>query len=145
MDSNSKSGSGSASAFFVILFLASVALNAAFMTGCVSLDDFQGGRKGPRPSESGPSNPSSSEAVFLRDIATSLGLSPSSDKTPGDIALDIKQTLGDSQKYRGEVLSDPSFEECKAAMPTSKDADTFEQYHRFIRKVEGKRIVILDN
>ena len=145
MDINSKSGSGCASAFFVILFLASIALNVSFLTGCVSLDDFQRRTKGLPTLQTTQSNPPSSEAVFLRDIATSLGMSPSPDKTPGDIALDIKQAVGNSQKYHGEVLSDSSFEECKAAMPTSKDAETFEQYHRFIRKVAGKRILILDN
>ncbi len=146
MNMNSKSGSGSASIFFVILFLASVALNVAFLTGCVTLDDLRGNagqseRGGPLPP---PSPPPSSEAVYLREIAGSLGLTPSPDKTPGDIAFDIKQALGTSLKYRNDTLSDEAFDECKADISTSKDRETFEQYHRFIKKVAGKRILVLD-
>lgn len=147
MNVNSKSGSGCVSAFFVILFLASIALNAAFLTGCVTLDDLTGKgpshHDGPRPTHTTTS--SNTETTYLREIATSLGLSPSSDKTPGDIAFDIKQALDNSQKFRGEVLSDSAFKDCKDAIPTTKDTETFEAYHTFIKKVAGKRILILDN
>ena len=144
MNTTSKSGSGSASAFFAILFLVSVALNAAFLTGCVTLDDFSenGGCHVTGPT---PPTPPPSEAVYLREIAGSLGLSPSPNKTPGDIAFDIKQTLGTSLKYRDDILSDASFEECKAVIPTTKDTETFEAYHAFIKKIAGKRVLILEN
>lgn len=147
MNINSKSGSGSASFFFVILFLASVALNVAFVTGCVTSDDLRGkagksGRGGPLLP---PPPPTSSEAIYLREIAGSLGLSPSPDKTPGDIAFDIKQALGNSLKYRDDILSDEAFQDCKAAIPTTKDTATFEAYHVFIKKIAGKRILVLDN
>lgn len=147
MNVNSKSGSGCVSAFFVILFLASIALNAAFLTGCVTRDGLTGKGPsypdGPRPTP--PPTSSNAEATYLREIATSLGLSPSSDKTPGDIASAIQQALGNSQKFRGEVLSDSAFRDCKDAIPTIKDTETFEAYHSFIKKVAGKRILILDN
>jgi hypothetical protein len=144
MNRNSQAGSGSTSAFFVILFLASIALNVAFVTGCVTLDDFRGNgrRHGPR-STPPPSQPAS-EAVYLREIAGTIGLSPSSDKTPGVIAFDIKQALGNSLKYRDDILSDEAFQDCKAAIPTTKDTATFEAYHVFIKKIAGKRILVLD-
>ena len=94
-------------------------------------------------SEQGPT-PIVSESVYLREIAASLGLSPSSDKTPGDIAFDIGQVLNNTQRYKGGVLNDQVFDECKAAIPTTKDTETFEAYHVFIKKIAGKRIVILD-
>ena len=144
MNMNSKKGSGSVSAFLFILLIASIALNAAFLTGCISLEDLRGKSKETRPtSQQGPKLPAS-EAAYLREIATELRLSPSSDKTPGDIAFDIKQALGNAQSYRGEVFTDKAFEECKAAIPTTKDTETFEAYHVFIKKIVGKRIVILD-
>ncbi|MBQ6923072.1 MAG: hypothetical protein IJQ73_00385 [Kiritimatiellae bacterium] len=145
MNMNSKSGSGIASAIFIILFIASIALNVAFLTGCETL-----GPRGRRSVNPGPipptqSTPSSSEATYLREIATSLGLSPSPDKTPGIIAFDIKQALGKSLKYHDDILSDVAFQECKAAIPTTKDTEIFEAYHRFIKKIAGKRILVLDN
>ena len=134
MNLNSKKGSGSVSAFLFILLIASITLNAAFLTGCISLEDLRWKGKGPRPtSQQGPKLPAS-EAAYLREIATELRLSPSSDKTPGDIAFDIKQALGNAQSYRGEVFTDKAFEECKAAIPTAKDTKTFEAYHVFIKK-----------
>ena len=89
------------------------------------------------------STPVVSESVYLREIAASLELSPSSDKTPGDIAFDIGQVLNSVQRYKGGVLSDQSFDECKAAIPTSKDTEIFEAYHAFIKKIAGKRIIVV--
>lgn len=145
MNMNSKSGRGSASFFFVILFLASVALNVAFVTGCISTEVFQGGSKGPTPTPTTQTNTGASESYYLREIAASLGLSPSLDKTPGDIAFDIKQALGDSQKYKGNVFSDEEFDKYRKAFLTNNDVKTFEDYHTFAKKVAGKRIVILGN
>ena len=144
MNMNSKKGSGSVSVFLLILLIVSVSLNAAFLTGCISLEDFRGMGKGPRQTSQQEQKPSASEAAYLREIATELKLSPSSDKTPGDIAFDIKQALGNAQSYRGEVFTDKDFEECKAAIPTTKDTETFKAYHAFIKKIARKRIVILD-
>lgn len=144
MNMNSKKGSGSVSAFLVMLLIASIVLNAAFLTGFISLEDLREGGKEPRPtSQQGP-KPLASEAAYLREIATELKLSPPSDKTPGDITFDIKQTLGNTLSYRGEVFTEKAFEECKAAIPTTKDTETFKAYQDFIKKVAGKKIIILE-
>ena len=145
METNSQTGSGSVSAFFVIFLIVSLALNAAFLTGCNPLKNFfGGGGKDPRPtSQQGLTSPAS-EAAYLREIATVLRLSPSSDKTPGDVAFDIKQALGNAQTYRGEVFTDKDFEECKAAIPTAKETETFMSYHAFISKIAGKTIIVLE-
>ncbi len=144
MNMNSKKGSGSVSAFLLLLLIASIALNAALLTGWISLEDLRGVGKETRPtSQQGP-KPLASEAVYLREIATELKLSPSSDKTPGDIAFDIKQALGDAQSYRGEVFTDKDLEECKAAIPTTKETETLMAYHTFISKIAGKTIIVLD-
>ena len=142
MNINSKPGSGSVSVLLAMLFIASVALNAAFLTGCISLEKLRGEREPLATSRNGKVLPSS-EATYLREIAAVLGLSPSSDKTPGDIAFDIEQVLKSSQVYRGDVFSDEAFSECKSAIPTAKDTETFNGYHAFIKKVAGKRIIIL--
>lgn len=143
MNMNARAGSGGISVFLSILFIASIALNAAFLTGCISMTDIFGNSSGVQPnSEQGPT-PIVSESVYLREIAALLGLSPSSDKTPGDIAFDIGQVLNSIQRYKGGVLSDQSFDECKAAIPTSKDTEIFEAYHAFIKKIKGKRIIVV--
>ena len=85
-----------------------------------------------------------SESEYLKEIATMLSIPVSKDDTPGDIAFKIKQCIGHAERYRGEVLSEESFAECCAAIPTIKDTETFKAYHAFIKKVEGKRIMILE-
>ena len=145
MSMNAKAGSGSVSVFLSILFIASIALNAAFLTGCISSADIFGNSNSTQLNLRQKSTPVVSESVYLREIAASLELSPSSDKTPGDIAFDIGQVLNSVQRYKGGVLSDQSFDECKAAIPTSKDTEIFEAYHAFIKKINGKRLIILDS
>lgn len=144
MNRNSKVGSGYISAFLIIFLITSIALNVAFLTGCISRKNIRSNPSSPQPISSQPPTPVVSESVYLREIATSLGLSPSSDKTPGDIAFDIGQVLNNTQRYKGGVLTDQSFNECKAAIPTSNDTEIFGAYHEFIKKVAGKRIVILE-
>lgn len=145
MSMNAKAGSGSVSVLLSILFIASIALNAAFLSGCISMTDIFGNSSSTQSDPRQKPTPVDSESFYLREIATTLGLAPSSDKTPGDIAFDISQVLNNTQRYKGGVLSDQSFDECKAAIPTSKDTEIFEAYHAFIKKINGKRLIILDS
>ena len=88
-----------------------------------------------------PTTPSESE--YLKEIASMLSVSVSKDDTPGDIAFKIKQRIGYAERYRGEVLSDESFELAKSAIGIPKDAETFETYHAFIKKVAGKKVLVI--
>ena len=85
-----------------------------------------------------------SESEYLGEIASVLSIPVSKDDTPGDIAFKIKQRIGHAERYRGEVLSDESFELAKSAIGIPADAETFTQYHKFIKKIEGKKVLILD-
>lgn len=87
--------------------------------------------------------PPQSEAPFLKDLASWLSVTIPENATSGDIALAIKEALSVRVAYPDTVLSDEAFEECYAAIPTTKDAETFKAYHTFIKKVAGKRVVIL--
>ena len=139
MNMNSKSGSGSASAFFVILFLASIALNVAFLTGCISTDKSFGRSGKTSPAlpipPSGTSSGANSEAEHcLRNIANLLGLYPSREATPGDIEFNITQAL----KYEGDVFSPEVFQKYRKGFLTDKDVKTFEAYHSFVKKFQHK-------
>ena len=86
-----------------------------------------------------------SESAYLKEIASVLSIQVSKDDTPGDIAFRIKQCLGNAERYRGEVLSDESFELAKSAIGISADAEAFAEYHQFIKMIDGKRIIVLDS
>lgn len=83
------------------------------------------------------------ESEYLREIALVFSIPVSKDDTPGDIAFKIKQYIGSTERYRGEVLSDESFEKAKSSIRIPADAETFRAYHIFIKKVVGKRIIIV--
>lgn len=92
--------------------------------------------------------PPQSEAPFLRDLAAWLSVPIPENATPGDISFAVQQAFSIIPPYSGEVFSEESFKKYKAAFLTNKDAETFEAYHSFIKKIkeiEGKRIVILSS
>ena len=84
-----------------------------------------------------------SESDYLREIASVLSIPVSKDDTPGDIAFKVKQCIGHAQRYRGEVLSDESFELAKSAIGIPADAETFTQYHKFIKNIAGRKVLII--
>ena len=88
--------------------------------------------------------PLRSENSYLKDIAYALSLSVSEEETPGDIAFKIKRKIGCTTRYRGEVFSDESFAKTKSSIRIPADAEVFAEYHKFIRDIAGKRVLILD-
>ena len=79
------------------------------------------------------------------EIASALSLPVSKDDTPGDIAYKIKERIDHAERYRGEVLSDESFELAKSAIGIRADAETFTQYHKFIREIAGKKYILIES
>lgn len=134
-------GSAKIGVLFFILLCASVALNVILLNGCEGLGI---GGKAKRANPVQPSQNTISELSYLREIAGVLKLNEGPEKTPGDIAFDIRQCLDNRQKYRGEVLSDDSFEMATSAIGIQKDQETFKAYHAFIRKIAGKTIIVLE-
>ena len=91
-----------------------------------------------------PQQSSSQETVYLKEIASVLSIPVSDKDTPGDIVFKIRQRIENTERYRGAVLSDESFRKAKSAIRIPSDAETFAEYHAFIKKVAEKRIVLLD-
>ena len=83
------------------------------------------------------------ESEYLKEIASVLSIPVLKDDTPGDIAFKIKQCLGNVEHYRGNVLSDPSFEKAKSAIRIPADAETFAEYHKFIKKIANRKVLII--
>lgn len=88
--------------------------------------------------------PAPPESEYLKEIASVLSIPVLKDDTPGDIAFKIKQCIGNAERYRGNVLSDASFEKAKSAIRIPADAETFKSYHAFIKKIAGKKLLICD-
>jgi len=140
MKTRNRKGSAKLGALFFILLIASIALNVALLNGC----EFLGiGSKG-RESTTVHSPTSSSELSYLKEIAGALKLNEGPEKTPGDIAFDIRQCLDNRQKYKGDVLSADSFEMACSAIGIQKDQEIFKAYHAFISKISGKTIIVLE-
>ena len=84
------------------------------------------------------------EAPFLRDLAAWLSVPIPENAPPGDISFAIQQALAIIPPYSGEVFSDESFKKYKAAFLTKRDAETFEAYHAFLKKVAGKKVILIN-
>ena len=80
----------------------------------------------------------------MKGIARKLSIQVSDDDTPGDLAFKISRRLDETTRYSGAVFSEDSFKMAKAAILLSSDAETFADYHAFIKKIAGKRILILE-
>ena len=89
--------------------------------------------------------PASQESTYLKEIASILSIPVSDKDTPGDIAFKIRRRIENTERYRGAVLSDESFRKAKSAIRIPADAETFAEYHAFIKKVAVKRIIVLDD
>ena len=85
------------------------------------------------------------ETEYLKEIASVLSIPVLKDDTPGDIAFKIKQCLGNVEHYRGNVLSDASFEKAKSAIRIPADAETFAEYHKFIKKIANRKVLIINS
>ena len=89
-------------------------------------------------------SPMPSASEYLKGIASVLSIPVLKDDTPGDIAFKIKQCIGNAERYRGNVLSDESFEKAKSVIRISADAETFSEYHKFIKKIAGKKVIVIE-
>ena len=141
MQTTNHKGSAKLGVLFFILLIASIALNVILLNGC----EFLGidGRAG--QTKHVKTKPVSiSESNYLRELAEVLKLNEGPEKTPGDIAFDIRQCLKNRQKYRGDVLSSDSFGKASAVIRIPKDQETFKAYHEFISKIAGKTIIVLE-
>lgn len=140
MQTMNRKGGAKIGVLFFILLIASIALNIILLNGCEILGiEGRSGQGKPVQSQT-----SSSDLGYLRELAEVLKLNEGPEKTPGDIAFDIRQCLDNRQKYRGNVLSPDSFEKASAAIRISEDQETFKEYHEFIRKIAGKTIIVLE-
>lgn len=79
----------------------------------------------------------------MKELAEWLSVPIKDNATPGEISFAIRQALSETMRYSGEVLSDEAFEECRAAIPTTKDTEIFEAYHAFIKRIAGRIIVVI--
>ena len=87
----------------------------------------------------------SPESEYLMEIASVLSIPVLKEDTPGDVAFKIRQCIGNAERYSGNVLSDESFEKAKSAIRIPSDAETFAEYHKFIRNIAGKKYILVES
>lgn len=132
-----------------ILFIASIALNAFFLTGCTST---RAGRwvqeqcygKPCQLSQERASMPSRDhERETLVRIARLIGI-PTSGKSTSDLANDICFKLDpDRFKTPPAALDQESFERLSVRL-LSGEKPVLEDYQRFISDLAGKRILVMN-
>lgn len=87
----------------------------------------------------------SPELGYLKEIAQSLSIPVPPTDTSGDLSFKILNRLQRQEQFNGTVLTDESFADVKDAILSSKDKEAFAAYHAFIKKIAGKKVVIIDS
>ena len=138
MKTKRQKGSSMLGVLFALLFIASVALNVAIISGCeiVKIGGLTGGAT-PPPAPS-------AESAYLHEIAGVLKIDETPDKTPGAMAFDIRQRLSKVVTYNGAVLSPESFTKTCSVIRIAEDQEVFKSYHDFVGKIAGKKLIVLE-
>lgn len=112
-----------------LLLLASLALNAAFLTGCVTRGTFFG---------SEPTSPDDGDRARLVRIAGLLDI-PTEGKSALDLESDICHVLNRAMNVP-QAFGEADFEKmAKDLNPVEREA--MQQYQRFILSLQGKRVI----
>ena len=140
MKTTSQKGSSKLGVLFALLLIISIALNVMFISGH-DIFKLSGVTK---TTGMTPASVPSAEATYLREIAGTLKIGETPEKTSGDIAFDIQQRLSKSMTYKGTVLSPEAFAKACSAIRIAEDQEVFKSYHEFVGKVVGKKLIILE-
>lgn len=118
-------------AFATLLLLASLALNAAFLTGCVSWIPFLGDKASSKDDDG--------RARLVR-IAEVLDI-PTEDKSAYDLECAISHVLNRAMNVP-QAFGEADFEKmAKDLNPVEREA--MQQYQRFILGLQGKRVIVM--
>lgn len=118
-------------AFATLLLLASLSLNAAFLTGCVTRETFLG---------NGETSQDDDGRARLARIAGVLGI-PTENKSAFDIESEIRHVL-DRATDAPQAFGQADFETmAKDLNPVEREA--MQEYQRFILRLQGKRVIVV--
>ena len=117
-----------------VLLAISLALNVAFLSGCVSV----GGNGGSNPASTLPP-PDDARARLVR-IASLLDI-PTDGKQASDLEGDIRYKLN-HDKVVPAPYDEAAFEKMTQKVG-AKDAEAMREYHQFIRELQGKRVIVV--
>lgn len=130
---NSKNGS--ANPMLVLMLLASVVLNVAFVSGCKTLEKIF---KSEPPKIEYRDNPE-----HVKSVADKLGVRVSGTDTAGDIARNIRERIGEAeQPPMPAPLSDESIERLRNYLKPGERA-ILDKYQKAIKDAQGKRVLYL--
>ena len=123
------------------LLVASVALNVAFLTGCVSLHNAVFGN--PCRISQGPATRPSSDngRLELERIARLLSIRTNG-KSTSDIAADIRYVLDRNADVPAQFDSS-AFEKMAKDLNTDEEK-AMREYQRFISNLQGKRVIAFE-
>ena len=118
-----------------------VSFSGCSIPGCISnlKNDDGEHRQAIRPQQ--PQQGEQARA-YLMPIARKLGLTPSSERSSADLAVDIKLALDEETVYAPAPLSDACMVELKKVL---EDADykALEKSQSFLRQAQGRRLLTL--
>ena len=129
---NSKNGS--ANPMLVLMLLASVVLNVAFVSGCKTLEKIF---------KSEPKVEYRDNPEHVKSVADKLGVRVSGTDTAGDIARNVRERIGEAeQPPMPAPLSDESIERLRNYLKPDERV-ILDKYQKAIKDAQGKRVLYL--
>ena len=133
---NSKNGS--ANPMLVLMLLASVVLNVAFVSGCKTLDKTLEKIFKSEPKVEYRDNPE-----HVKIVADKLGVRVSGTDTAGDIARNIRERIGEAEQTSMPApLSDESIERLRNYLKPDERV-ILDKYQKAIKDAQGKKVLYL--
>ena len=83
-----------------------------------------------------------SQGVYLREIATSIGLNPSQNRPAGDLASDIRIALSEARVDVVHPIHQDVIKNVEEVLGP-KDVASIRRLNEFVKSLEGKRLVAL--
>ncbi len=127
-----KSRNGSANPMLVLMLLASVVLNVAFVSGCKTIEKIF-----------------VKEKIVYRDnidhvkrVADKLGMCVASNKTAGDVATDIRIVIDNSEQRMPSPLPDETITKLKKLLKPDERA-ALDDYQKAIKDAQGKKVLYI--
>lgn len=130
------------SAIFIVLLVASAALNVLLLSGCGILDGIRG--SGAEESSRTRGAGIYDASADLREIAENLGIDVEG-KATSEIASDIRTKIYVDVSGRGfprVLLTEMQLDEVNEQLPEDK-REIIAGYQQFIKSLEGKRFVVV--
>ena len=142
MKTRSRNGGVTFAGILSLALIASLALNVAFVSGCVTLGDLGAGGDDRTTQSQAPSvDPGEIRLSCMCEVARTIGVEYAPGMTASDILSKIKMTVKPAS-FSGKVLTEKEIEAASDMLAPAAGA-VLRENQGFLSDIKGKKILII--